>query len=159
MGSLERSKFTKRTKASIINDFIVFNAIKELTNMRGIHFNPERRPFCVYIEDKFKLRFKKFDCSLRPSYIPTHQMLDLINQVDIPLPEMPYEATHIIAGYVWRNATQTNKDIYITCPNGKHNEWELKISILKSPTIAQEQTTGTSDRDHRRVFPKDIQDS
>ena len=147
-----RIRFTPRSKANIINDFIVANAKLELPKLDSVHVSDCKNPFSVYIGDYFKLRFKKFNCCLRPLYIPTIQMKSLLDQ--IPMTNMPEQVTNILAGYVWRDATHTQRDIYITCPNGKQNAWELKITVVKAPTLV-DNLTGSDGFNNRRVFPKD----
>jgi hypothetical protein len=74
---------------------------------------------------------------------------------------MPSPVTHIYAGYVWNDLQTAIKDIYLTCPNGKYNEWELKISAVKSPQVspAEALTSSASDSQTRRVFPKETDNS
>ncbi len=156
-----RSKFKKRTKASIINDFMAFNAAKELEGLPGVLFSHNRQRFSVFLDNEFQLMFKKLDCRLRPSNIQTLQVFQIENQIQTPLPDMPSPVTHIYAGYVWNDLQTAIKDIYLTCPNGKYNEWELKISAVKSPQVspAEALTSSASDSQTRRVFPKETDNS
>lgn len=155
--SQTRSKFKKRTKASIINDFMVFNAARELEGLQGVLFSHNRQQFSVFLNDNFQLRFKKLDYRLRPSNIRTIQVFNFENQVQTQLPDMPSPVTHIIAGYVWNDLQTAIKDIYITCPNGPYNEWELRISAIKSPRVAPTEvdTNDSWDSGTKRVFPKE----
>jgi len=156
MESQTRSKFKKRTKASIINDFMVFNAARELEGLQGVLFSHNRQQFSVFLNDNFQLRFKKLDYRLRPSNIRTMQVFNFENQVQTQLPDMPSPVTHIIAGYVWNDLQTAIKDIYITCPSGEYNEWELKISAIKSPQVTPTEVGANESVDLRakRVFPQ-----
>lgn len=135
MDAEKRSKFKKRTRSSIINDFMVFNANKELSNMSGILFSNRRGQFNVFIEDKFRLRFKKLDHRLRSSNIPTRSAQKFTNQVPEEMPGMPYPVTNIIAGYQWSDLQIGSQDAFMVCPDGKRNRWELKISLSTAPGV------------------------
>lgn len=156
MDAQTRSKFKKRTKANIINDFMAFNAATELEGLPGLLFSRRHQTFSVFIGDSFQLRFKKLDYRLRPSNIPTRRIVQLMNQTQAQLPDMPSPVTHVIAGYVWNDLQTAIKDVYIICPRGQYNEWELRIAAVKSPEVSSAgEISEASNPPSRRVYPKE----
>jgi len=157
MDAEKRSKFKKRTRANIINDFMVFNANRELSNMSGILFSNWRGQFNVFIEDKFRLRFKKLDHRLRSSNIPTKPAQKFVNQIPEEMPGMPYPVTNIIAGYQWDNLQIGSQDVFLVCPDGKRNRGELKLSLFAVPGVTVSPTSDSQllATQTKRVAPKD----
>jgi len=152
-----RARFQKRTKASIINDFMTFAAAQQLRELPGVRLVRRQGHLVVLIGDKFRLKFKKLSPNLQPSNIETQSVLAFMNQQQEEFPHMPSPLTHIIAGYSWKDATQTVAGIHMVCPDGKRNSWELAITvepIAVETTVAESAAKNTAYGRPRRVTPK-----
>lgn len=129
-----RWKLRKRSRSSMINDFMAFNARSRLAGLEGVYFSEYRGLFSVYVGDGIRLRFKKLDSRLRPSYIPTGQANDFMCQVNPPMLDgMPVPPTNLIAGYRVETMPLSTPAIYVVCPDGKRNAWELRVNVDEAP--------------------------
>jgi hypothetical protein len=131
----QRVKFKPRTRANIINDFMVHNARELLAGLPNVRIEDEKRQFRVIISDRFRMRLKKFDKNLKTSNVPTQQALAFINQIQLEIGAPP-NLTNIVAGYRW-NILQTElHGVFIVCPFGRRNEWTLEISAPPLPAVS-----------------------
>lgn len=128
-----RTKYLKRTRANIINDYMLHNAQELLLDIPGIRWGRRGNSFYFLIQDKFKLKFKMFDKNLRSKNIPTRQSLAFVNQQDgLLFPDLPDPVTNIIAGYKWNPLQTDHNGIYIVCPHGFINAWVLELTSEKA---------------------------
>lgn len=136
----DKLDYSRRTMASIINDFMVSNARKEFPEGSDVRWYDRRGQFLLCIKGKYRIKFKKLDRGLRPSNIPTMQALEFLHQGMLPsrghiqllLPGMPPPMTNLVAGYRW-SAVGEKPDIFMVCPNGSDNAWEHKLEGPPSP--------------------------
>jgi hypothetical protein len=125
--SLAQARHTRRSKSSIINDYMVHHAKEKLTGLPGIQFVQVRGGTRIIVGNEFQVRLKKLDDRLRSSNVPTQLVMDFLFQVQALLPGMPDRLTNVVVGYQW-NALQTEpKGVYIVCPRGLHNEWVIPL--------------------------------
>lgn len=155
----QKAIYRPRTRASIIHDNIVHNVTKRLAEVPGILFMNRKGRFSILIEDKFEMRFKKFDRHMRTSNIPTRQTWDFIHQVQSlqsVMLDLPDPLVNLNAGYQW-NALQTDiQGVFIVCPNGHRNDWVLEITGPDAPTMVQAPEDGIGPTDQpRTILPKD----
>lgn len=152
----ERAILKPRTRAGIINDFMVHKALSEL-DLPGVRIKWHRGQFMLIIEDKARIRLKKLNKRLRPSNIPTQQALSFLNQeqVHFSFPDESPPLTDLVAGYQW-NQLETGAGIWIVCPNQRTNQWVLAVEdpahaaeVHSHPSVSP----STVDRP-RRVRPK-----
>ena len=46
---------------------------------------------------------------------------------------MPHPVTNIVAGYPESSIQMENQQLFIVCPDGRRNQWELKLSLSVAP--------------------------
>ncbi|HBV97794.1 MAG: hypothetical protein JL50_02865 [Peptococcaceae bacterium BICA1-7] len=129
-----RLEYSRRTRASIINDLMWRYAQEALIDAPGIFWRRKGNSHYLIIEDKFKLKFKMLTKNLRSMNIPTQQALDFVYQENgqLDFPDKPAPVTNILAGYKWNDLQTDHDGVYIVCPFGTQNLWALEITQEKS---------------------------
>ncbi|WP_027365054.1 hypothetical protein [Desulfotruncus alcoholivorax] len=155
--NVRRIQFSKRTRASIINDLIIDYAFKYLQNEPGIRWSFKRNCFYFFIQDKFKLKFKMFDKNLKTRNIPTQQVLKFINQQEnfLNFPDLPPAVTNIFAGYRWNYLQTEHEGFFITCPDGSSNLWVIELISEKS--AISELIPINAQTKRKRVTPRKVE--
>jgi hypothetical protein len=121
-----------RSRASILYDFIVAEAIKAFIGRDGVRVKKKRQLLVLHFRDRIALRFKKFrSATMRASSNRTRQSERYAAQVlefDTALTPM----THVVAGYLLDSLSVDIKRLAITCTlNGEHM-WE-PIEMTSAP--------------------------
>ena len=122
----DASLFMTRTKANIINDYIVNNVKNEFDNdkVRFKCYYIKKQTFRLSINDNegaVILRFKKMDKKLMVHNIPTQQALSFNEQQTLFGPTV-----NINAGYV---TDGLENRVYVTCPESNSTNrlvWEIE---------------------------------
>src|SRR5437667_94428 len=87
---------TPRMRANMVHDLTVGEAKRLFEGITTLHIREQRGLVLFVFDNKYGLRFKKFDEDRRSSNIPTQQNLDFLNQCEIPgIPRLRY----VQAGY------------------------------------------------------------
>lgn len=120
------------TRANFINDRMCFHVRDKMWHMSGIDFIKRRGRWHLVIigkKEALEVKFKKLDDNRRPSNICTNESQDFMSQVQLEFPGMLHPITNIVAGYQL-NTTRTGiKGIFVVCPYGSQNKWEIDIPI------------------------------
>lgn len=111
-----------RSRASVIYDFIVAEAIKAFLGKEGIRVRKERGLLVLRFQDRVALRFKKFSGrTLRVSANKTKQTELFSSQMLEYSSGAPLPLTHVVAGYLLDGLALDMSRLAITCTlNGKH---------------------------------------
>jgi len=134
--SAETHLHETRTKANLIRDHIVYHARREFCDKPGVVLREFNGLFLVEVDGKLSIRFKKLDCGLRSSNIPTQQALAFNQQ--LLLPGIPPAPTRLNAGYVPNEWWTDIKGLFVVCPNGNGVEWSIEIAESEStPAISE----------------------
>lgn len=125
-----------RSRASVLYDLIVAEAIKEFIGKDGIRVKKKRQLLVLHFQDRIALRFKKFrSAAMRTSSNSTRQSERYAAQMlefDTALTPM----THVVAGYLLDSLSVDMKRLAITCTlNGEHM-WE-PIEMMSAPQPAK----------------------
>jgi len=125
----ERLRHTRRTRSSLINDYMVDNAKKAFASRHpAITFPTIRGRTFMMIGNEFRVAFKKLDSRKCTRNIPTQQALAFVNQLQVPGLSM----TNVVVGYQWNLLQTAAKGVFIACPVGQRNEWDIEI---KAPIV------------------------
>jgi hypothetical protein len=145
-------------RAHIRNAHIVDRATRWIAEQPDLNLKIKKlkgRYFFV-IGDRLWLSFKKLDEKRRVRGIPTRQaqnfMQQRLQQNLWPAEDMP-AATNVFAGYIPFDA-ETRFEVWLACPDGKVNAWELQLSgaeiVDLFPAKTPEATTEQVDEPTRR---------
>lgn len=147
-----RFRHTPRTDASIIHDLIVDEIENEFLDVTGTYFQRKKNLFCLVIDDKVILRFKKFNDNLLGSGINTRQLIafNLQDSAQLDLPDMPADGL-LYVGYRLNELKTNLKDLHITYRYNKYNVWTWDITsneneVIKPIEIPVANTTQTTTR-------------
>ena len=88
-----RARYTARTEASIIHDYMVWHA-----KQTAFHWNMRRGLFLFRVGNDYSVKPKKLDRYLRPRYIPTQLALRYDGQRPMQLFD-DIDLTHLYLGY------------------------------------------------------------
>jgi hypothetical protein len=121
-----RFKYSTRTEASIIHDYMVYGLRGELAGLPGLSFTVKRGLFLICIKQRWMFRAKRLDNSLRSRNILTQQVLDFLGQVQLEIPgaEGP---THLNVGYQGAGVELVASHIWVTCPIKKDLAWTWEL--------------------------------
>lgn len=120
------------TRANFINDRMCFHIRDKMGNMSGIAFIKRRGRWHLVIigkEEALEVKFKKLDDNRRPSNICTNESQEFMSQVQLEFPGMLHPITNIVAGYQLNTLRTGIKGIFVVCPYGSLNKWEIDIPI------------------------------
>lgn len=124
-----RHKTSRRSRASIIHDNLVYRAKELFDGSDGISYKVIRGMFVLFFGGYVCLRFKKLKKNKLSCNILTQQTLSYMNQMEIP--DIP-QTTKMIAGYQF-NDLETDFSVYITYPHGSSSiPWSL---LLETSTV------------------------
>ena len=137
LDGLIRLTLSATTRANFINDRMCYHARDNMSQMNGIDFVRRRGRWHLIIfgkEEILEVKFKKLDYNRRPYNVYTSEsqkFLDQVplDQVQLEFPGMLHPITNIVAGYQL-NTTRTGiRGIFVVCPYGSQNKWEVDIPI------------------------------
>src|SRR6516165_312494 len=144
--SEELSNHTPRTRASLVNDLIIMQFLRQRLEVFGI------RPFRVHGRVLFDFRgeailhFKKLDRHLLSSNLQTEFAFAFTRQQE--LPGIPSKLPRLIAGYIPSRDWTSIAEMHVTLPNGNKVEWSH--SLLEEPqTLADLQEQQGNERRDR----------
>lgn len=126
---------TQRSRASLIHDHMIAFAREFLGGDPQIQIFAKRGLSLVNVKDNLLIRFKKLDAKRHSRDNATQQNFLFTAQLD--LPGISSELTHLQAGYVLNELQTGLEGVYITCPNGKHLEWFIDLTLLPSTKVAE----------------------
>lgn len=143
--SLElRAAHTPTTRANIVHDHMVERAARYAQVCIGVRINESQRAIAMVIETDvgvFAIKLKKLDDDLRSQNLRTKQVEDFRMQE----PLIGFEETHNLeAGYTVNEMAQALSGVFIVCPNGHGNYWEIALSDAGIQPIVEDLF------DHRR---------
>ncbi len=132
-GAEARLDHIPRVRANLRNCHIVGRARRALTGRTDMRVINKRGRVLFIIADTCQVSFKKLDARLHSSNVPTQQSLAFNGQTFDTPPlfghDMPLALTNLIAGYRYLNRdSESDYEIYITCPCDQDNYWVWKLS-------------------------------
>ena len=157
-----RLTLSPTTRANFINDRMCYHAYGKMSRMNGIDFIRRRGRLHLIIigkEEILELKFKKLDYNRRPHNIYTGEAQDFMDNIQLEFPGILHPVTNIVAGYQL-NATRTGiRGIFVVCPYGSQNKWEVDIPITAvAPATLVSSISGTRDEiqpSQKTVVPKE----
>jgi len=149
--SAHRVRYSARTEASIIHDYMVWYA-KDM-----FPWKLRRNLFLLHVENDYRVKLKKLDGRWRPRNIQTDLVLQFEEQRPLRLFD-DLDLTHLFLGYQRDEAEILRSSIWLVRPNGRTIQWAAELGIedgasaMNFAVIAP--TDPTRDADIRRVRPK-----
>ena len=138
------SDLTPRSRASVLYDFIVAEAIKAFLGAKDIKVRRERGFLVLRFQDRVALRFKKFRSrNLGISANKTAQAELFDNQMLEFPPGSLKPMTHVVAGYLLDSLAMDIARLAITCTCDGEPLW-APIDILPAPTRPATHLRGTT---------------
>ncbi|HKP54463.1 MAG TPA: hypothetical protein VJ183_17645 [Chloroflexia bacterium] len=116
-------------RAHIRNAHIVDRANKWIAERPDLNIKVKkvRGRYFFVIADRLWVSFKKLDMNRKARGIPTRQAVGFMGQQPLwPVEDIP-ATTNVFAGYIAYDA-ETSFELWLTCPDGRRNTWELKLS-------------------------------
>lgn len=114
-----------RSRATCIYDYICHEVRHRFAGTSDVTIQTSHGVLLLNFAGIVLIRFKKLDDSRRGSNIPTRHQRLLSMQLE--LPELPPEATRLVAGYQLDKLQSSLSDILITCPRGRTVEWFFSV--------------------------------
>lgn len=151
-----RRLYSKRTEASIINDYVKEEARKRLDGHPRVKLIDKLGTLFVCVDGEYTIKAKKLDRNLRARNIPTTAVLGFLKQQP-QLAGMPEEPTNLFLGYQRQEIELTTSPIYIVCPNVKAKiwDWPLMEPEPKSQAVMAEDAAPVAPEPlKKRITPK-----
>jgi hypothetical protein len=156
-----RLTLSATTRANFINDRMCYHVRNKMDQISGIDFVKRRgrtHLIILGVKDALEVKFKKLDYNRRPRNVPTAEASEFLEQVQLEFPGMLHPITNLVAGYQL-NATRTGiKGIFVVCPLGSHNHWEIEIPLTAVAPIPLVSTLASADQEveppPKKVVPK-----
>ncbi len=120
-----RSRLSKRSLASVLNDLVVDEAIKRFDGEKGVRINEDRGFKAFIFDERAAVRIKKVDKHYRYSNYPTAQQLDILYQKEINGFE---SATYVILGYSLSDDWRDVDEVSLCCWYGQSRRWEIPVA-------------------------------
>jgi len=155
-------KYSTRTIANIIRDYIISEVKSKFFNEIGIHIYDKKGLFLLLIGDEVIVKFKKLNEKKLASGIKTKQLLLFVNQKEQLL--FNDLRTNLHAGYI-ADSTRTNFDYpFIASPKGiENNHWYVYLneeqtipSIFTIETVSADNTKTPRFRLKKEIVNKDV---
>jgi len=136
---------TARSRASILYDFIVAEAVKAFLKAEGIRVRKERGLLVLRFQDRVALRFKKFRSKAlgvsanktKQSELFSGQMLEYPAGSLTPM-------THVVAGYLLDGLALDIARLAIICTCDNRPLW-APIDIVPAKAVAPKRLPGTAE--------------
>jgi hypothetical protein len=123
-----RRDHNPRVRANIRNCHIVARGQRRALEMSEVRVRNVRGRILFVINDIVQISFKKFDARLHSRNIRTPQAQAFLVQSALwPGNDAPISLTNIIAGFR-QDISETNFELWITCPSDNKNIWELRLA-------------------------------
>lgn len=148
-----RARYSSRTEASIIHDYMVWNAKDRFP------WKLKRNLFLIQIENEFRAKLKKLDGSWHTRRIPTQLSLRFEKQLPLQgrlFDDLDFE--HVFLGYQRDGAEILKSKVWLVCPDGpRHFKWIAELTADEaagSVEFAVAMPGDTDDATGRRIKPK-----
>jgi hypothetical protein len=115
-----RANYSARTEASIIHDYMVWQA-----KIAGFPWKVRRNLFLFRLGD-YAVKPKKLDTFLRPRNVPTQLVLQFEQQRALRLFD-DLDLTHLFLGYQRNGAELVTSSIWLVCPDGRQIKWAAEL--------------------------------
>src|ERR1035441_8334412 len=136
---------TTRSRASVLYDFIVAEAVRAFLKVEGIRVKKERGFLVLRFQDRIALRFKKFRSKTgRVSGNKTGQTELFNGQMLEFAPASLKPMTHVIAGYLLDGLQMDFARLAITCTCDGKPLW-APVEILPAPAGSLKPLHGTTE--------------
>ena len=153
------------TRANFINDRMCHHARNMMEKMNGIDFVKRRGRLHIIIigeQDSLEVKFKKLDDNRRPSNPPTVASLEFMEQkfyqVQFEFPGMLHPLTNLITGYQLNETRTGIRGIFVVCPYGSQNKWEIEIPVTAVAPATLSSVLSRAEHEleppRKRVVPK-----
>jgi hypothetical protein len=131
-----RHSHSTRSDASIIHDLIIGEIENEFNDVEGVCHQRKNKLFCLVIDDKVILRFKKFNNNLLGSGINTNQLIafNLQDPVQLEFTNMPPHGL-LYVGYRLNDLNTGINDLHITYRYSNKNVWTWNITYVENEDI------------------------
>lgn len=126
---------TSRTRASFVNDHVLFLIRERLVPMSGIREFEHRGLRTIIIAERVMLRFKKLTRELSTSNIPTQQQQRFGYQLSLDGMEHLAPLIKLTAGYVLNRIMTDIGDLHVTCNLGKSLVWSFPVPLVAVPDM------------------------
>jgi len=121
-----RHKYTARTEANIIHDYMRLEARKRLGDHPRIRFIDKGNRFEILVGSEWRIKLKKLDRQLRTRNIETQAVFAFLNQMAGQgfLFDPSVLPTNLHLGYKRDGVEITPSNVYLACPNGRKVAWD-----------------------------------
>jgi hypothetical protein len=155
--------FTRRTRANIVRDHMVNNAIHEFDGVPGVTPTFRKGRFFLAFRDELLVQLKKLGKRRRPRNYPTRQAVDIENQQGdlfdprqltlFDLGQVP-PPTVVTAGYKLDRLESQIEEVAVVCHVGQQLQWKFDIPDTPDgpPTPAR---IPLAPRSASRIVPRD----
>lgn len=127
-----RVVMTPRTRACAVHDFMVARAAGYATSADGVRIFERQSMHGIVVDDKYAIRFKKFDEDGLSKNQPTIQVTEFRSQLELDGIDAVH---HLEVGYVLNAFGTDITDILVTCPAGKGNAWAMSLKSQQAKTV------------------------
>ena len=145
-----RVRYTKRTEASIIHDYMVWYA-KEY-----FPWVLKQNLFLVQVGTDYRIKLKRLDKRWRVSRIPTQLVLKFEHQRPLRLFD-DLDLTHLYLGYQFDPLEVAKSKIWIVCPDGTSG-FRFIAELPADADDNQLQVAVPAPTEKRRIKPKSTTD-
>lgn len=146
-----RHRYTTRTEASIIHDYMVDHV------KRRFPFKLHQNLFLLELNGKYLIKLKKLDKQLRSRNYPTQMVLDFLTQQQLELFDLP-TPINLQLGYQRHPIEVTQSKVWLTRPNGRLLDWMWPLSAHTPVELPQPSMLGGVEQiQGGRVRPKATQ--
>jgi len=137
----------KRTRATIVYQFMAEEAKREFENHFDVHVIEENESILISLHNKLAVRLKKLNDGLRSSNYPTPRQLEFAAQ--LPLPGIP-DCERVVVGYV-PDSLGMDIDIHVVYGQGDEKIWSYELdksfvpelSVIENPATQEEVSVWT----------------
>jgi hypothetical protein len=147
--NLLRWRYSLRTEASIINDYMIDHAKRS----QDFQWKIRRNLFLLEVSRDFRMKLKKINGRFRTSNIPTNLSLQFDYQRPMRLFD-DLDLTHIVLGYQRDPVEISASRIWLVCPNGKQPKWIAEITGDRGSMQVAVSSPTPEAPPQRRVRPK-----
>ena len=118
---------SRRSRASLVRDFMLENALREFGNVRGVVPLTRGGRFFLVFGGRLFVQLKKFNRRGRPSNYLTAQAKNIIDQRQGELFEEHQNITFATAGYKLNRLETQIEEVAIACHEGQAELWVLDM--------------------------------
>jgi hypothetical protein len=118
---------SRRSRASLVRDFMLENALREFGNVRGVVPLSRGGRFFLVFGGRLFVQLKKFNRRGRPSNYLTAQAKSIIDQRQTELFEEYQNITFATAGYRLNRIETQIAEVAVACHEGQEELWVLDM--------------------------------